>query len=170
MFKLLTVSFLILFLLLPTVVLGMEQTFTQQDTRVIMKLEPDLVVPGKEVTLSLRLEKAGRVLTDRVVTVEVYREGAEEPFLEREAEPLEGDYLESWTFDEPGAYRVAVTVEAPEKPQEALRYEVKAAVQEQEPQQEKHRHGFMGHHFGGTWGWIGGGAMLVMMVTMMVLL
>lgn len=161
--------FFFLLLTAPITSFAMEQRFTQNDTTTIIKLTPDNPSAGKEVTLTVRLERSGEVVSDRLMTLEVYEGDGREPVLKRGVDVLDDEYLDSWTFDKPGDYKVVLNIADPGKPTEALHYEIKASVGSADDAKHE-KHGFFSHHFGGSWGWWGGGLMLLMMVPMMILL
>lgn len=162
---------LILFLLLmslPTAAFALEQSFTQQGLKATVKLSPDKIEPNANVQLSLSLSKDGIRLTDRDVTLEVYEQGAEQPLVKRQIDLLDNEYVDSWKFEKPGDYRVAVKITDRQNQSELIQYEVNASVMN--AGSEHGEHGFFSHHFGGgKWGWWGAGVMLLMIVPMMIL-
>ncbi len=162
---------LILFLLLltlPTAAFALEQSFIQQGLKASVKLTPDKIEPNANVQLSLSLSKDGIRLTDREVTLEVYEQGVEQPLVKRQIDLLDDEYVDSWKFEKPGDYRVAVNIADRRNESELIQYEVNASVMN--AVSEHGEHGFFSHHFGGgKWGWWGAGFMLLMMVPMMIL-
>jgi len=153
----------------PMTVFSMEQRFTQNGLATTIKLDPDQPIVGKEVSLKVRTEHDGQVVTDRQVTLEVYAQDGREPIIKRGVDVLDGEYVDSWAFEKPGEYKVVLNIADPKVASEALHYEIKASVGAAE--EGKHeKHGFLEHHFKSHWGWWGGGLMLLMMVPMMILL
>lgn len=162
---------LILFLVLfsfPVTVFGLEQSFTQQGIKATVKLSPDKIEPKANVRLSLSLSKDGNSLDDRDVTLEVYELNVDQPLIKRQVDLLDNEYVDSWKFERPGDYKVAVKIADRQNPSEVIQYEINAHVPD--AGDEHGTHGFFAHHFGGKWGWWGGGLMLLMMVPMMILL
>ncbi|WP_298272419.1 FixH family protein [Geobacter sp.] len=158
--------------LLPASGFALEQSFSQNGVRASVKLSPDQLVAGENVTLKLRLEKDGHPVTDDRVTLEVYEKDAAAPIMTKEVELLEDEYLETWKFEKPGDYRVVLAIADPQKSGQALRYEVMASVAQAGAAGEAghEEHGFFAHHFGkGKWGWWGAGLMLLIMVPIMAL-
>lgn len=160
-----------LFLLaLPFCAFALEQSFTQGDLKAVIRLTPDVLVVGKKIDLAIKLEQDGKSAKDRSVTLEVYGKGAVEPTIRREVDLLDDEYLDSWSFERPGDYRVVLSIADPRTPGEALHYEVKASVGEaNSARHDGHEeHGFFSHHFGGKWGWVMGGMMLIMVPLMII--
>ncbi|SNB45374.1 hypothetical protein [Geobacter sp. DSM 9736] len=167
--KVLYLTTLCLILGMPALALAMEQSFTQNDLKATVKLSPDELTAESKVNLALKLEKDGQPVTDRKVTLEVYEKDKAEPVLKREVDVLEDEYIDSWSFEKTGDYKVVATVADPQQHAEAIRYEVNATVGEAKPSGHE-GHGFFSHHFGGgKWGWWGGGLMLLMMIPMMLI-
>ena len=161
--------FVTLFLTFPLSTYALEQSFTQSGLKAVIKLTPDELEAGKEVNLGVRLEKDGQPVTDRNVTLEVYEKDSTDPAIRREVDLLDGEYIDSWSFDKTGDYKVVIGIANPQKPDEALHYEVKASVSEAGDGHNGHEeHGFFSHHFGSKWGWWGMGIMILMMVPMMI--
>lgn len=158
-------AMMLLLILIPAAAFGLEQTFTQNGLKATIKLTPDKPEPDQEITLSIRLERNGKSVTNKDVQLKVYPEGSEAPWLAQSVDVLDGEYIDSWKFPRPGTYRVAIHISDANQPEEAIQYEVKASVPE--PERD---HGFFSHHFGGKWGWWGAGAMALMMVPMMLLM
>jgi hypothetical protein len=161
---------LIMFIFLitiPGVAFGLEQSFTQQGVKTIIKLSPEKPETQSEVQLSLSLSKDGAILTDRDVMLEVYERNADQPIIKRPIDILDSEYIYSWKFEKAGDYRVVVKIADHQKPDEIIQYEVNANILDAGG--EHGDHGFFSHHFGGgTWGWWGAGIMLIMMVPMVV--
>ena len=156
---------------IPANAFALEQSFTQNGLKAQIRLSPDELVVGKKVDLALKLEKDGQIAKDRKVTLEIYEDGKTEPKVRREIDLLDDEYIDSWSFEKPGDYKVVVSIADPLKPGEALHYEVKASVGEAKAAgNDGHaEHGFFSHHFGGgKWGWWGVGLMLLIMVPMMI--
>lgn len=163
--------FAALFFALPFTVCAMEQSFTQSGLKANIRLSPDELAAGKKVNLALRLERDGQVVTDRKVTLEVYDKKAKKPTVKREVDSLDDEYVDAWSFEKPGDYKVVVSIADPQKPGEALQYEVKASIGEAKDADHNghEEHGFFSHHFGGgKWGWWGAGLMLLVMVPLMI--
>ncbi|ACM20901.1 hypothetical protein Geob_2550 [Geotalea daltonii FRC-32] len=153
----------------PVTALAMEQSFAQNNMKAAIRLAPDSPSAGSKVTFALKLEKDGQVVTDRKVALQVYEKGTNRQVLSREVDVLEDEYLDSWSFDTPGEYKIAVTIADVGKSAEVLSYEINAMVGEAKSS-EHEEHGFFSHHFGsGKWRWWGGGMMLLMMVPMMII-
>jgi len=162
-----------IFLAVPFPAAAFEQSFAQSGLKTSIRLTPDQITTGKEVNINLMLEKDGQTVTDRKVSLEVYAGNATEPAIKRDVDILGDEYVDSWSFEKPGDYKVVVNIADPQKPDEALHYEVKASVGDvKDVSHEGHEeHGFFAHHFGGgKWGWWGTGLMLVIMVPMMVIM
>jgi len=163
-------QFLVLLLLitLPGTAFALEQSFTQQGLKATIKLSPEKLETQSEVQLSLSLSKDGTSITDRDVTLEVYERDADQPIITHPVDALDGDYVDSWKFDKKGDYKVVIGISDHQKPDEIIRYEVKATVVDAGA--EHGDHGFFAHHFGdGHWGWWGAGMMLIMMPIMILL-
>lgn len=108
-------------------------------------------------------------LTDRDVTLEVYELNADQPIIKRQVDVLDSEYVDSWTFEKAGDYKVVIKIADHQKPDEIIHYEVNASVMDTGG--EHGDHGFFAHHFGGgSWGWWGTGIMLIIMVPMMVIM
>lgn len=158
-------------LVVPFTTFALEQSFTQNGLKAVIKLMPDELVAGKNVDLALKLERDGQSVTDRKVTLEIYDKEATEPTIKREVDLLDDEYVDSWSFEKPGDYKLVVSIADLQKPGETLHYEVKASVGEaKDAGHDGHEeHGFFSHHFGGgKWGWWGAGLMLIMMVPLMI--
>lgn len=157
---------------IPLSAFALEQSFTQNGLKAVIRLSPDELIVGKKVDLALKLEKDGQIATDRKVALEVYEKEATEPMIKREIDLLDDEYIDSWSFEKPGDYKVVVSIAEPQKPGEALHYEVRASVGEAKAAGHNGHedHGFLSHHFGGgKWGWWGAGLMLLIMVPMMII-
>ncbi|MCM0083574.1 hypothetical protein L4X63_18470 [Geomonas sp. Red32] len=152
-------------LLMPTVVLAMEQSFTRQGMKTTVVLTPDTPDAGSEVQLKMTLEQDGARVTDREVTLQVFQGDQAEPILDRDVDVLDGQYVDSWRFAKPGEYRVAIGIAGAGDDDDWIDYQVKATVVD-----SSHDHGFFSHHFGSHWGWWGAGMMILMMVPMIVLM
>lgn len=162
--------FAALFLALPFISFALGQSFSQNGLTADIQLTPDDLVVGEKVNLALKLEKDGQPVTDRHVTMEVYGEEATEPTIRREIDLLDGEYIDAWSFEKPGDYKVVVSIADPRKPQEAFHYMIKAAVGEAKDAaalDSHEEHGFFSHHFGKK-GWWMGGLMLLVMVPLMI--
>ncbi|KAF0221228.1 MAG: hypothetical protein FD174_366 [Geobacteraceae bacterium] len=157
-------------LALPLNAFALEQSFTQNGLKALIKLTPDELVAGKKVDLVLKLEKDGQTATDRKVTLEAYGKEASEPTIKREVDLLDDEYVDSWSFEKPGDYKVVVSIADPQKSGEALHYEVRASVgaAKDAGHNGHEEHGFFSHHFGKK-GWWMGGLMLLIMVPMMLI-
>jgi hypothetical protein len=157
-------------LVVPFTTFALEQSFTQNGLKAVIKLTPDELVAGKKVNLALKLEKDGQIVADRKVTLEIYDKEATEPTIKREVDLLDDEYVDSWSFEKQGDYKLVVSIADLQKPGETLHYEVKASVGEaKNAGHDGHEeHGFFSHHFGGKWGWVMGGMMLLVMVPLMV--
>ena len=163
-------QFLVLLLLvaLPGTAFALEQSFTQQGLKATIKLSPERLETQSEVQLSLSLRKDGTSITDREVTLEVYERNGDKPIITHPVDVLDGDYVDSWKFDEKGDYKVVIEIVDRQKPDEIIRYEVNATVMDAGTEHEDH--GFFAHHFGrGHWGWWGAGMMLIMIPVMILL-
>ena len=172
MFKKMIFVVAVLFLAVPYTAFALEQSFTQNGLKAIIRLTPDEPAAGQMVNLALRIENEGRILTDRQVTLEIYEKETTEPLIKRAVDLLDDEYVDSWSFEKEGEYKVVVSISDPGKPGEALHYEVRAAVgAARNTGHNGHEdHGFFSHHFGGgKWGWWGAGLMLLIMVPMMVI-
>lgn len=159
-------------LAVPLTTFALEQSFTQSGLKAVIRLSPDDIAAGKRVNLALKLEKDGQTATDRKVILEVYEKEATEPMIKREVDLLDDEYIDSWSFEKPGEYKVVVSIADPQQPGEALHYEVRASVGEAKDagHQGHEDHGFFSHHFGGgKWGWWGMGLMMLIMVPIMIL-
>lgn len=162
---------LIIFLLIamPTSALALEQSFTQQGFKTSIKLSPDRPEPHSEVHLQVSLSKDGNSITDKDVTLEVYERDAARPLFRRPIDLLDGDYVDSWQFENAGDYKLVIRIADHDKPGDLLRYEINAGVADMS--KDHSDDGFFAHHFGGGhWGWWGAGLMVIMMVPMMVFL
>lgn len=158
-----------LLITLPTSALAVEQNYTQQGLKASIKLSPERPKLQAPVQLTLGLSKDGASITDKDVTLEVYAQSVEQPFIKRQVEVLDGEYVDSWKFENAGDYKVVITIADHQKPDEIIRYEVKATVNDADG--DHGEPGFFSHHFGGSgMGWWGAGFMLLMMVPMMILL
>lgn len=156
---------LLVFMILPGVAFGMEQSFSQQGLKATIRLTPEKLEPQTKVQLSVRLEQDGAQITDKNVQLAVYQGDATQPVVSHPVDLLDTEYVDSWQFDQPGDYRVVLKIADPLKPDTLIQYEITATVPE-----ANHDHGFFSHHFdGGKWGWWGAGMMLIMMVPMMIL-
>lgn len=162
--------FVALFLVFPFTTFAQEQSFTQSGLKAVIKLTPDELTAGKEINLSLRLEKDGQPVTDRKVSLEIYDKDTSEPIIKRDVDLLDDEYTDSWDFENMGDYKVVVSIAVPQKPGEMLHYEVKVHIGEAKgaTTNSHEEHGFFSHHFGDKWGWWGAGLMLLIMVPMMV--
>lgn len=161
----------ILLLCAPLTASALEQSFMQNGLKAAIKLSPDELVVGQNVNLALKLERVGQTLTDRKVTLEIYEREATEPTIRRVIDLLDDEYIDSWSFENPGDYKVVVSIADPQKPGEALHYEVKASVGEaKDASQNSHEeHSFFSRHFGGKWGWWGAGLMILIMAPMVII-
>ncbi len=162
----------IIFLAAPAALLAMEQSFTQNGLTAVIRLSPDELIAGKSANLALKLENEGQPVSDRTVSLEVCAKDAAEPVVKRGVDFLEDEYIDSWTFEKPGDYRVALDISDPREPGKALHYEIKASVGEaNDADHEGHEeHGFFSRHFSGKSGWVMGGMMLLIMVPMMIIM
>lgn len=156
--------YLVVMLLMPSAALGMEQTFVKNDTKVTVKLLPEKPEQHRKAQLSLKLEQGGVIVTDKQVLLAVYHEKSEQPLFSRAVDVLDGEYIDSWKFEEPGDYRISLKILDQSKPDEAIVYEVNASVAE-----AGNKKGFFAHHFE-KWGWWGVGFMVLMMLPMMLLI
>lgn len=158
----------VVMLMTPVTTPAMEQSFAQQDIKATVRITPDSPSAGSKVTMALKLEKEGLPVTDRKVVLRLYEKGTGKEVLHRDVDILEDEYLESWTFDSPGDYKIAVTIAGGADAAPALGYELDATVGETKGGHEGH--GFFSHHFGeGKWRWWSAGMMLLMMVPMMII-
>lgn len=158
-------ALVLVFMILPAVAYGMEQSFTQQGLKATVRLTPEKLEPQAKVQLSLRLEQDGAQITDKNVQLIVYQGDSTQPIVTHLVDLLDTEYVDSWQFDQPGNYRVVLKIADPKKTDTLIQYEIMATVPEAD-----HDHGFFSHHFGdGKWGWWGAGMMLIMMVPMMIL-
>ncbi|KAF0215395.1 MAG: hypothetical protein FD174_4134 [Geobacteraceae bacterium] len=157
-------------LALPLSAFALEQSFTQGGLKAIIRLTPDDISAGKKVNIALKLEKDGQAVVDRKVTLEIYDKEATEPAFKREVDLLDDEYVDSWSFEKPGDYKVVVSIADPQKPGEALHYEVRASVgaAKDAGHNGHEEHGIFSHHFGKK-GWWMGGLMLLIMVPMMLI-
>lgn len=101
-------------LVVPFTTFALEQSFTQSGMKAIIRLTPDEITAGKKVNLALKLEKDGQTATDRKVTLEIYGKEATEPTIKREVDLLDDEYIDSWSFEKPGDYKVVVSIADPQ--------------------------------------------------------
>ena len=161
---------LMLLITLPGAAFGLEQSFTQQGLKATIKLSPEKLEAQGNVQLSVKLEKDGKAITDRSVTLEIYESSEVKPIIKRPVDILDAEYVDSWKFENAGDYKVVITISDPEKPDNNFNYEVKASVADAATGLgSHHQDGFWSHHFD-KWGWWGVGAMVIMMVPMMVII
>ena len=159
---------LLLLVTLPNAAFALEQSFTQQGIKATVKLTPERLEKQSEVQLLVRLSKDGTPVTDRDVKLEVYEQKSDQPIITRLVDVLDNEYVDSWTFEKAGDYRVAIKIVDHQKPDEIIQYEVNANVTDADTQHGEH--GFISHHFGGGhWGWWGAGLMLIIMPMMILL-
>ena len=160
---------LLMLITLPSTAFALEQSFTQQGLKATIKLSPERLETQSKVQLSLSLNKDGAHLTDKDVTLEVYERNIEQPIINRRVEVLDTEYVDSWSFEKAGDYKVVIKFADHQKSDEIIHYEVNATVMDAGG--EHGDHGFFAHHFSGKgkWGWWGTGFMVLMMVPMMVL-
>ncbi len=167
MHKVSSFALFIILLAAPAALFAMEQSFTQNGLKAVIKLSPDELIVGTRANLALKLENEGQPVTDRTVSLEVYEKDVAEPVVKRGVDLLEDEYIDSWTFEKPGDYRVALNISDPREPGKALNYEIKAFVGEAKDAGHE-EHGFFSHHFSGKWGWVMGGMMVLVMVPLMI--
>ncbi|WP_298439580.1 hAT transposon family protein [Geobacter sp.] len=157
----------IMLLSFPVMGFATEQSFSQGGLKAVVKLSPDELRAGENVTVKLGMQREGTPVTDRTVTIEVYEKDSATPLLKREVERLDDEYLDTFKFEKPGDYRVVLNIADPQKSDQALHYEVMATVAESGDTGHD-QHGFFSHHFGGgKWGWWGVGLMVLIMVPLM---
>ncbi|TSK07826.1 MAG: hypothetical protein FPO08_00485 [Geobacter sp.] len=160
--------FILMLMVLPNVAFALEQSFTQQGVEATVKLVPDKIEQQTEVGVHIHLSKDGIPLIDRDVTLEVYDQASHQPVISRRVDVLDNEYVDSWTFDKPGDYRVVITIAEHQKPLEAIQYAAQVKVVDHDSQESDQS--FFAHHFGdGHWGWWGAGLMLIMMPMMILL-
>ena len=164
--KLIVLVFLIA---LPGAAFALEQSFTQQGLKAIIKLTPEKLETESNVQFSLSLSKNGAPLADKDVSLEIFERNVEQPVIKRQVDALDNEYIDSWKFEKAGDYKVVVKVVDHQKPNESMQYEVNANVIDAGG--EHSEHGFFAHHFSGKgkWGWWGAGLMILIMVPVMIL-
>ena len=138
---------LILLIALPSAAFALEQSFTQQGLKATIKLSPEKLETQSKIQLSLSLSKDGASLTDKDVTLEVYELNSDQPIIKRPVDVLDTEYVDSWTFEKAGDYKVVIKIADHQKPDEVVSYEVNATVMDSGG--EHRDHGFFSHHFGG---------------------